>query len=81
MKIALLKLIPAVGAEPEKFLIVYADPQQISGPYMNMGEQMYENDLRFELAKRGITPTEIDDLIKKAREVSEQDKSKKPHHS
>jgi len=77
----LLKLIPAVGAEPEKFLFVYADRQQISGPYMNMGEEMSENDLRFELAKRGITPTEIDDLIKKAREVSEQEKSKKPHRS
>jgi hypothetical protein len=79
MKIAFLKLIPAEGADPEQYLIVYSDPEHISGPFMNTGEQMSENDLRFELAKRGITPTEIDDLINKARYLAEEAKSKEPH--
>jgi hypothetical protein len=79
MKIAFLKLIPAEGADPEQFLIVYSDPEHIFGPFMNTGEQMSENDLRFELAKRGITPTEIDDLLNKARYLAENAKSKEPH--
>ena len=78
MKIAFLKLIPAEGADPERYLIVYSDPEHISGPFMNTGEQMSENDLRFELAKRGITPTEIDDLISKARNLAEEAKSQEP---
>jgi hypothetical protein len=42
MKIAFLKLIPAEGSDPEQFLIVYFDPEHISGPFMNTGEQMSE---------------------------------------
>ncbi len=57
------------GVEPERFLVVGMDSDLPPGKaFMKTGNPMSEDDIRKKLEKAGVSKSEIDALILKARE-------------
>lgn len=56
------------GADPEVFWVVWEDSQLPNESFMKTSQNLTESELRTELAKMERTESEINSLIKKARE-------------
>ena len=61
-------VIKVAGTEPEQFFIAWLDSQLPKGSFMKTGEPMPEAEMREELRKMGISKTDSDGLIQKARD-------------
>ena len=61
-------VVKVAGADPEVFWIVWVDSQLPKDNFMATSQNLTESDVRTELAKMGHTDSEINSLIKNARE-------------
>ncbi len=61
-------VIKVRGADPEVFWIVWVDSQLPKDSFMKTSQKLTESEVRTELAKRGRTESEVNSLIKNARE-------------
>ena len=54
------------GIEPEQFFIFLRNTEGSKGPFMRTSDFLSEDELRADLANRGITNAEIESLIEHA---------------
>ena len=54
------------GIKPERFFIFLINTQGTTGPFMRTSDFLSEDELRTDLANRGITEAEIEFLIEHA---------------
>jgi hypothetical protein len=54
------------GIEPEQFFIFLITTHGTTGPFMRTSDFLSEDDLRTDLANRGIPEAEIESLIERA---------------
>jgi hypothetical protein len=64
----LFSVIRVKGADPEVFWIIWIDPQHPGGRFMKTSQNLTEGEVLTELKMIGHAETEIDSLIKRARE-------------
>jgi len=60
-------VVKIAGYNPEKFVVVWLDPQLPQNSFMQTTDPMSEAELRAELARRGIQSGDCDTLIQDAR--------------
>jgi len=61
-------VIKVEESDPETFLIAWLDRQVTNGSVVKTSENSSENEVRAGLKERGLPETEIDSLIRQARE-------------
>lgn len=61
-------VIKVEASDPETFLIAWLDLQVTNGSIVKTSENASENEVRAGLKERGLPETEIDSLIRHARE-------------
>jgi hypothetical protein len=61
-------VIKVRGSDPEVFWVVWMDSTLPKGGYMKSSQNLAESGVREELAKMGISKTDADALIQRARD-------------
>lgn len=61
-------VVKVAGAEPEVFWVIWFDSKMPATSFMETSQNLTEGEVRSELAKMGRAESEIDSLVRQARE-------------